>query len=69
MYISFYSPVKSERNDLGSHNGILSPMPFGSFTEKPAGIKILHIDTRPLLLPKGMPATGHKVFYMICITH
>ncbi|XP_039299494.1 metal-response element-binding transcription factor 2-like [Nilaparvata lugens] len=32
-----------------------------------AGIKMLHIDARPLLLPKGMPATGHKVFQFFFI--
>lgn len=26
-----------------------------------AGIKLIHKNKRPLVLPKGVPATGHKV--------
>ena len=25
------------------------------------GLNILHLDTRPLVLPKGVPTTGHNV--------
>lgn len=36
------------------------PLITKSCPESLAGIRLLHIDTRPILLPKGMPATGHK---------
>lgn len=44
-------------------NGILPSLSAGPgpYVEPPPGIRILHIDTRPLLLPKGMSPTGHKV--------
>uniref|UniRef100_A0A1B6CB00 PHD-type domain-containing protein n=1 Tax=Clastoptera arizonana TaxID=38151 RepID=A0A1B6CB00_9HEMI len=54
------SPRRIETNVFSPPNGELPTGP-GPYLEPPPGIRILHIDTRPLLFPKGMSPTGHKI--------